>query len=209
MNKKSLFALGLLVSFTGLSAIAQATPWQSSRTTIEDLDNVCWGDRQLNDAKTEFQGRPYSGMINFDRAKTGGCVSGDLFTGKFTVAGAYNSQCEGKITVEFAEANVANITWDILNAKNQAACPVRHTLWQTQVIRTDSEAAIGATLTVATVNDAPARIRTAPNGALMCAIAVGQTVNILGAPDDGWYRTDACGGTLGYVHDDYLVFFER
>ncbi|NJN74256.1 MAG: hypothetical protein HC799_16385 [Limnothrix sp. RL_2_0] len=38
-----IFALGLsVVAIAGKIAPVQATSWESSRTMIEDLDNVCW-----------------------------------------------------------------------------------------------------------------------------------------------------------------------
>lgn len=139
-----IFALGLALVTTGEIAPAQATPWESSRTTIEDLDNVCWGDRLLENVKTEFQARPYSGTIRFERSKTGGCEPGDRFTGKFQGAGYYNTQCEADVTVEFVDQSMANITWTITNAKNQVACPVRHTFWETQVVRNDAESSLAS-----------------------------------------------------------------
>ncbi|NJN74069.1 MAG: SH3 domain-containing protein [Limnothrix sp. RL_2_0] len=175
---------------------------------IEDLDNVCWGDRLLETVRTEFQGRPYSGAIKFERTKTGGCEPGDRFIGTFQGAGYYNTQCEADVTVEFVDQSMANITWTITNAKNQADCPVRHTFWQSQVVRNDPQSNLGLSFTIAEVAETPAKIRTAPNGALLCTIPVGQSVKITSEPYNGWYRTDACS-TLGYVHDDALIFFAR
>ena len=187
-----------------------AVPWQSARTTIQDLGNLCRGDRQLDQVRTQFNGKTYNGQIKLVKVfKTTGCVMGDRLAGKFDMYGAGSARCEGNVAIEFVDEFTANLEWKIINAANQANCPARHTLWQTQVRRSDAPIANtnNVSFTVAIVGNAPARIRTAPNGSLMCAIAPGSSIAILSQPTNGWYRTEACG-SVGYVNDDYLIFFE-
>ncbi|AFY36741.1 hypothetical protein Lepto7376_0299 [[Leptolyngbya] sp. PCC 7376] len=207
--KAGLVAAGCWLAIGMIATEAQALPWQSNRTTIEALDNLCRGDRQLEQVRTEFGGRVYNGTIQLNRVfKTTGCEAGDQVKGEFSVAGTGQTHCEGNISIAFVDEYTAKLEWDIINAKHQTDCPVRHTFWQTEVRRSDApEANSGLSFTVATVSEAPARIRTAPNGALMCSVEPGQRVSILSQPFDGWYRTEACG-TVGYVNDDYLIFFE-
>lgn len=203
---KILGGLGLSLTM-GLFATAQALPWQSNRTTIQDLDNVCWGDRQLNEVTTIFQGETYRGEIDFGRNyKLGGCNPGDRFTGTFRVRGAYNTECTGKVTVTMQTSQQADIEWDLVNTKVQPNCPVEFTQWQTTVNEINPEDPLSMVFTTAKVGSIPARIRTAPNGTLMCILPVGQEVRITSQPYNGWYRTDACGAT-GYIHDESLEFF--
>ncbi|WP_139324951.1 hypothetical protein [[Limnothrix rosea] IAM M-220] len=137
--KTGFVTVGIWLAMGFVSSGMQALPWQSNRTTIQDLENLCRGDRQLEQVKTEFGNRVYSGTINLARVfKTSGCEAGDRLEGKFTVMGIGQTRCEGDITIEFVDQYTANLEWDIVNAKNQANCPVRHTFWQTQVTRSDA-----------------------------------------------------------------------
>lgn len=198
--------LGFTVCMGTLTAV-QALPWQSNRTTIQDLENICWGDRQLNEVTTVFQGQTYRGMIDIGQNyKLGGCNTGDRFQGTFRVKGANQTQCEGNITITMLANQQADIEWDLVNTKVQTNCPVEFPLWQTRITQQNPDAPQGMVFTTARVGSIPARIRTAPNGVLMCIVPVGQAVQITSQPYNGWYRTDACG-SVGYVHDDYLEFF--
>ena len=140
--KARLVTAGCWLAVGMMTTGVQALPWESNRTTIEDLDNLCRGDRQLDQVRTEFSGRTYNGMIQLDRVfKTSGCVAGDQVEGKFKVRGTPQTQCEGNIAITFIDEYTAELEWDIINAKNQADCPVRHTFWKNTVRRSDAPTA--------------------------------------------------------------------
>ncbi len=137
--KTRLAAVGIWLTMGLVSTGLQAFSWQSNRTTIEDLENLCRGDRLLEQVKTEFGGAVYRGTIRLARVfKTSGCIAGDRLEGQFAVMGVGQTRCEGDITIEFVDQYTANLEWDIVNAKHQTTCPVRHTFWQNQVIRDDA-----------------------------------------------------------------------
>lgn len=203
--KKAILALGVLIACGSFSAV-QALPWESTRTTIQDLDNVCWGDRLLHEVTTDFQGKIYRGSIDFGRNyKIGGCNVGDRFVGSFDVLGAQKSRCKGEVTVTFLVGRQAQIEWNITNSKVQEKCPVQHNFWETTVQELNPDNPLGLAFTNATVAQIPAKVRTAPNGQTICTLSLNQTVRITSQPYNGWYRTDVCGA-IGYIYDKDLQF---
>lgn len=204
--RKSILLSGILG--LAIATNANAVPWESTRTTIQDLGNLCRGDRQLDQVRTQFNGRAYNGSIQLEKVfKTTGCEMGDRIEGEFDVYGVGQARCTGTVAIEFVDEFTANLEWKIINAANQN-CPARHNFWQTQVRRSGAPSAnaTNASFTTAVVGNSPAGIYTAPNGSLMCAIAPGSSIAILSQPTNGWYRIEACGST-GYVRDEALIFF--
>jgi hypothetical protein len=59
----------------------------------------------------------------------------------------------------------------------------------------------------ATVTDPPSNIREAPSAAsgTICSVNTRTSIRILGS-EGNWYKTDVCGGRLGYIHRSQVKF---
>lgn len=49
------------------------------------------------------------------------------------------------------------------------------------------------------VFDPPSKVRTSPNGNVLCTISNQRVIQVYSEPQGSWYRTSACGG--GWIHD--------
>jgi hypothetical protein len=60
---------------------------------------------------------------------------------------------------------------------------------------------------IATVIDPPSNIRVTPSAAsgIICSVGVKRPISILGSQGN-WYKTDICGGRLGYIHRSQIKF---
>ncbi|WP_013320327.1 serine/threonine-protein kinase [Gloeothece verrucosa] len=99
----------------------------SGKTTIPQLDSICWGNNQINSAQTVFSSPPYQGSLRFNNPKTGGCFPGDTLTGTFELSSQGN-YCTGQITVTWYENNQAHLQWLINNLGTD--CPVSSDRWE-------------------------------------------------------------------------------
>jgi hypothetical protein len=63
---------------------------------------------------------------------------------------------------------------------------------------------------VGIVFDPPSNVRASPDGSsdIVCAILQKSTIKILGSAGNGWYKTDVCSGTIGYIHRSQVRFSE-
>lgn len=54
------------------------------------------------------------------------------------------------------------------------------------------------------VYDPPSNVRYSPNGEILCTIRKVTRVWLYGNPVDGWYRTTACEGADGWIHESQI-----
>jgi hypothetical protein len=54
------------------------------------------------------------------------------------------------------------------------------------------------------VYDPPSNVRSSPNGEVLCTISDKRRVQISGNPVNGWYRTPACEGADGWIHESQI-----
>jgi hypothetical protein len=54
------------------------------------------------------------------------------------------------------------------------------------------------------VYDPPSNVRYSPNGEVLCTIPDKRRVWIYGNPVNGWYRTPACEGADGWIHESQI-----
>lgn len=54
------------------------------------------------------------------------------------------------------------------------------------------------------VYDPPSNVRYSPNGEVLCTIPDKRRVWISGNPVNGWYRTPACEGADGWIHESQI-----
>lgn len=54
------------------------------------------------------------------------------------------------------------------------------------------------------VYDPPSNVRYSPNGEVLCTIRKITRVWLYGNPVDGWYRTTACEGADGWIHESQI-----
>ncbi|MFM6395536.1 hypothetical protein, partial [Planktothrix sp.] len=54
------------------------------------------------------------------------------------------------------------------------------------------------------VYDPPSNVRYSPNGEVLCTIRDKRRVWVSGNPVNGWYRTPACEGADGWIHESQI-----